>query len=74
MRIVFSEHSIAQNKIRRIPISKIKAVIQTPDRVKPSFRNRNLYQKAFGSKILEVVAIIEGREIVVITQYYLEVK
>jgi len=72
MKIVFSAHSKEQNKIRKVPIAKIKQTLQEPDKVIESFRDRNLYQKSFGSKILEVVTKIESEKIIVITQYYLK--
>jgi len=72
MKIIFSTHSEDQNKIRKIPIARIKQTLQKPEKLIESFRGRNLYQKSFGSKMLEVVAKIEGGKIVVITQYYLK--
>jgi hypothetical protein len=72
MVIVFSTHSKEQNKIRKIPVSKIKQTLQKPDKIIESFRGRNLYQKSFGSKMLEVVIKTEDKKIIVITQYYLK--
>lgn len=72
MKIVFSSHSKEQNKIRKIPVSKIKQTLLNPDKIIKSYRDRKLYQKSFGSKMVEVVVKIEDETLIVITQYYLK--
>ena len=71
MKIVFSDHSKEQNKIRKIPLPQIKETINNPDKKIVSFPDRYLYQKSFSDKILEVVIKIENNQFIVITQYYL---
>jgi hypothetical protein len=72
MEIIFSGHSKDQNRIRKIPLARVRQTLEKPDKILSSFRGRKLYRKTLGDKILEVVAKIEGEKIVVITQYYLK--
>lgn len=71
MKIALSQHAKDQILARSIPLKAIEFTLKTPDRIVPSFRNRTLYQKAFGDKILEVVTIKENKMLIVITVYYL---
>lgn len=71
-KIVFSQHASNQLKQRKIAKKSVKYTIKSPEDKIKSFRGRELRQKVFGDKILEVV-IYEGEEIIdVITQYFLE--
>ena len=72
MKIVFSDHARKQNLIRKIPKKNILETIKNPEENLKSFRNRRLLRKAFGGKILEVVATLDEKILVVITQYWLE--
>lgn len=72
MNIGFSDHAEKQIKERKIPKNRVVNVVKKPTREIKSFRNRNLLQKQFGSRILEVVTVIEDTRIIVITAYYLE--
>lgn len=72
MDIEFSDHSKSRNKIRKIPLNKIKETISNPDQIVPSFKERLMYRKKYGTKTLEVVTIKEKSIITVITQYYLK--
>ena len=71
-RIEFSDHAKDQNSIRKIPNSRIVETVKLPDRTIPSFRRRELRQKTYGNKTLEVVTVKEGNVIIVVTQYYLK--
>lgn len=67
----FSDHAKERNLKRKIPKDRIIKTVKNPDEVLESVRDRKLRRKKFGEKILEVVTITEGKEIIVITQYYL---
>lgn len=71
MKIVLSQHAKGQVQIRRILLRHVEIAIRTPNQIVPSFRGRFLYQRVFGDKMLEVVAIEENQIITVITAYYL---
>ena len=70
-KIIFSTHAIEQNKRRKIPKRYIIQTITLPDNMQASFRGRQLHQKQYDDKILEVVIIHEGDSIIVVTQYWL---
>ena len=73
MPIVFSKHAQDQLKQRgRITKNMVLETIKQPDRVKSSYRQRELYQKYFGEDLLEVVATQEDNKIIVITEYFLK--
>lgn len=72
MEIIFSDHSKTQNLIRKIPRKLILEVIKNPQKRKKSFKNRQLLQRKFSDKILEVVTITEDGNLIIITQYWLE--
>lgn len=71
MPIIFSVHAKLQLSRRKIPRSRVLDTINSPDDLKVSFRGRQLYQKKFRDRILEVVVIDENRSLVIITAYYL---
>lgn len=71
LKIVLSPHAKIQIRERHIPLKLIEVTLNTPDRILLSYRERLLYQKSVGGKILEVVAVKEKQTLVVITQYYL---
>ena len=72
VKIVFSDHSQKQNLIRKIPRKCILEAIKNPQKRIESFKNRQLLQKTYDGKILEVVTIAEDDSLIVITQYWLE--
>ncbi len=73
MKVEFSDHAIAQLSNRpRIKREMVLAAINSPDSASVSYRHRHLYRKRHGSETLEIVAVIEGDTIVVITQYFLD--
>ncbi len=74
MEIQFSGHALSQVKERKIAKEKIIKTVEKPLRKIKSFRNRELRQRVFGSKILEVVIVAEGSIITVVTAYYLDLK
>lgn len=69
--IVFSDHSVEQNKKRKISESRILRTVSSPDDVEKSSRGRVIRRKKFGNKILEVITVTEGSRVTIITQYYL---
>ncbi len=72
MKIIFSEHALEQLKTRKVLKRQVRETIKNPtDKIK-SFRGRELRQKSFGDKILEVVIYQSEEDIIVITQYFLE--
>lgn len=72
MEIEFSEHAKQQLTRRRIGQQLVKDVVQNPQKVLPSFRERELFQRRINDRILEVVTKQEGKKVIVITAYYLE--
>lgn len=71
-KIVFSEHALEQLKQRKISKKSIKDTIKSPENKIKSFRGRELRQKGFGDKILEVVIYEDEDLINVVTGYFLE--
>ena len=74
MKIVFSDHAKKQRVERKIPKKYILETIQNPQNKLKSFKSRELRQREFSGKILEVVIITEEGITTVITQYWLERK
>lgn len=72
MKIKFSEHAKSQRIERRIPLNQILQTIKNPQNKDVSYKNRQLLQRKFGGRILEVVTVEEEDSTTVITQYYLE--
>lgn len=73
MRIEFSKHSLERLKLRTtITKDMVLWAVVAPDAVKPSFRSRLLYQKRYGSSVLEVVVVKEDNKLLVIAEYFLE--
>lgn len=71
MKIVFSDHAKKQRIERKIPIKNVLETIKNPQNKFNSFRNRQLFQRKFGDKILEVVTAPEEKTTIIVTQYYL---
>lgn len=72
MSVEFSDHAQQQLLIRKIPKSRVIETIQNPDEAENSFRKRVLYRKRYTDKILEVIAITEHKNIIIVTAYYLK--
>ncbi len=72
MKVVFSDHSKKQNLIRKIPKKFILETIKNPQNKMESFKDRQLLQRRFSGKILEVVTVVENVNLIVITQYWLK--
>ncbi len=72
MKIIFSDHAKKQLVERKIPKKIVLETIKNPQNKLKSFKNRELLQKRFGGKILEVVIVKEDSVVTIITQYYLE--
>lgn len=72
MKIIFSDHAKKQRIERKIPLKNILQTIKNPKNKLKSFKDRRLFQREFGAKILEVVTVKEDQVTTVITQYYLE--
>lgn len=71
MTILFSTHANMQILRRGITRAKVLDTIKNSDELKVSFRGRQLYQKKFRDRILEVVVVEEDTTLVIITAYYL---
>ncbi len=71
MLIIFSDHAKARLKQRHISEQFVLEAIKRPDSRKISSRNRRLYRRRYGDKILEVVVITEKADLIIITQYWL---
>lgn len=70
---VFSDHAKLRLKQRSIPRELVLETIDKPDKKKYSDRFRWLYQRRYGDKILEVVAINENKQLIIITQYWFKI-
>lgn len=71
MGIEFSQHGREQIKRRGISRSHVLQTIENADIKEVTFRGRKLFRKRFGEKLLEVVAVEEDKELIIITAYYL---
>lgn len=71
MKIEFSKHAEERIKSRKISKTRVIEVIKNPDKVILSFRFRQLLQRTYGGKILEVVIKVESKRMIVITACYL---
>ncbi|MEK7558726.1 MAG: DUF4258 domain-containing protein [Patescibacteria group bacterium] len=74
MPVVFSDHAKFQLKERNISQKRMLEVVMNPTETSQSFKNRRLWRKSFGGKILQAVTITEGSKITVISGYYLRKK
>ncbi len=73
MIITFSAHALTQLRVRRSITQKmVTDTLKHSRRSFTSYRGRQLYQKQYEDKILEVVAVVEDNTVVIITQYFLE--
>lgn len=72
MKIIFSDHANKQRVERKIPKKYILETVKNPQNKLKSYRNRQLLQRSFNGKILEVVIVIEEDIAIVVTQYWLE--
>lgn len=72
MKIIFSDHAKSQRIERKIPLTQILQTVKNPQNKFGSYKSRQLLQREFGGKILEVVTVKEEDATIVITQYYLE--
>lgn len=72
MKIIFSDHAKKQYKERKIARKYILETVKNPQKKIKSFKNRQLFQRKFGNKILEAVIIKEDCDIIIITEYWLE--
>lgn len=72
MKIIYSDHAKKQLVERKIPKKIVLETVKNPQKKTKSFKNRELRQKKFSGKILEVVTITEDDIATVITQYWLE--
>lgn len=71
MKIEYSKHADQRIKFRKISKRDVKEVLDNPDKVKKSYRNRYIYSKRLESRYIEVVIVNEAGKMVVITAYYL---
>ena len=72
MKIIFSDHAKKQLVERKISRKIVLETVKNPKKKIKSYKNRELRQKMFSGKILEVVIITEEDITTVITQYWLE--
>lgn len=72
MKIKLSDHAKKQRIERKIPLEQILKAVKNPKNKAESFKNRQLLQRRFGGKILEVVTVKEEDATIIVTQYYLE--
>lgn len=72
MKIVFSDHAKKRRIERKIPRKHVVETIKNPQNKLKSFRNRQLFQKQFNGKILEVVITKQESATIVVTQYWVE--
>ena len=70
--IVFSAHAVQRIRARKISRLLVVETIKHPQKIISGNRGRKLRQRKFGDKILEVITITEGSDIIIVTQYWLE--
>lgn len=70
MKIEFSKHAEERIKSREISKTRVIETIKNPGKVIVSFRSRQLLQRTYGGKILEVVTKVEGKKVTIVTAYY----
>lgn len=71
--LIFSDHAKLRLKQRSIPKELVLETVEKPDKRKRSPRTRRLYQRKYGDKILEVVAVHENKQLVIITEYWIKI-
>ena len=69
---IFTKHVGLRIEQRTLDRELIKDTLQKPDRVLPGLFGRNLAQKDFGGKTLEVVYVKENDDLIIITAYFLK--
>lgn len=69
---IFTKHVGLRIEQRALDKELIKETLQKPDRVLSGLFGRNLAQKDFGSKTLEVVYVKENDDFIIITAYFLK--
>jgi len=72
MPVEFSQHARNQLKRRGISQKLVRETVSNYDEIISSFRGRKLRQRQVGDKILEVVTKTEGKQITVVTAYFLK--
>lgn len=72
--IKFTKHALENLIKRRISKSKVKVCLENPDIKTSGTKGKKVFFKDFGNKSLKVVAIKEERNIVVITEHWIDKK
>jgi hypothetical protein len=71
MPIIFSEHALSQLERRRISAKRAVEVVEDPNEIIKSYKNRRLRRKVYSDKILQIVTVTEGSKITIVSGYYL---
>ncbi len=72
MRIVFSDHSIERLKQRNITELQVYTTVKSSEDIIKSYRERTVYRRKFGNKILEVITKHEGKDLIIISAYMIK--
>lgn len=71
MKIQYSPHAKKRQKERKVVASEVLSTVTNPDNLVYGDRNRIIANKKFKSYTLEVVYVVEHKQIIIITLYYL---
>jgi len=68
--IIFTEHSLLKLRQRKISKTRVIETIKNPDYTIKSYFNREIALKKFDKLYLKVIYKKEGKDIIIITQYF----
>lgn len=68
--IVYTKHALEMLSFRKIRKSDIKSCLSASDKVSSGRKERNIYYKRIGKKVLKVV-VAENNRIVVVTCHWI---
>jgi hypothetical protein len=74
MPIVFSEHARIRLRKRKISQKLARDIVENPQEIIRSFKQRRLRRTMIGGRILQIVTVTEGSKITIISGYYLRRK
>lgn len=72
MVILYTKHAKPRIKQRELSPKQIAETIKRPDKILPSFKNRQLLRKDFSGKTLEIALVREKSDIIILTAYWLK--
>ncbi len=70
--IIFSEHSVQKLSQRNLTRQKVLEAFVKPDKIVKTYGNRTALLKKFGDLYLKVIYKQEGKNLIIITQHWVE--